>query len=475
MGDGWDEQIPGTDGGTSAMPLSFPKRKPRLADIISALGGAGGGMVDEEEDGEATASDRLVHRVNDDPVQGRSGGPGAIQGSIDKGQVIGGEERGGYKDPGTGRLADMMAQRKAMDAPSPKLGFKQRLVKAIPDLVGLGITGAAYGAGGLGATEGAEQGYEEGIKRRQQLQDTASQRREAEKVRLSQEIDNEARAGEQRTFTHGEDILRQQTAEHGMDERARQAQVAETGRNQRLVDTINSRESMQQDKFGHDEEMEDQKQQGRMALQRAKADAQMAVQRFRAAHPNQNLPPVLTKAFSTYQQSQSRMDVMQTSYEEATRDPGNQQAMLNLLASHLGMTMGLQPGARMNQAIINEAQRSGYLDERIQSHFGPDGYMTGVVLTPRQMSQMLNLAQGRLMEDARAVKDTEAYLGRSGQAPITPRVPGQGQGAAAGGAGGAGATAATPKPPGPPHPGMQWQYSPSRKQFREVPVIASKP
>lgn len=470
----WDEQIPGIDdnwggaGSTSAMPP--PKRKSRLADMISALGGAGGGM-DEGDDEESAASDRLVHRVNDDPIQGRSGGPGAIMGSIAQGQVTGGGERGGYQDPGTGRLADLMGQRRAMDAPPPKLGIKQRLINAIPDLLGVGITGAAFGMGGLGATEGAEQGYEAGVERRQKVKDLATQRKEAEKLRLSQEIDNEARAGEQRTFQHGEDVLRQQTAEHGMDERARQAQAAETGRNQRLVETIAGQGTRQQAGFDQQDELEDRKQTGRMALQMAKSDAQMAVQRYKTAHPNQNLPPVLTKAFGTYQQSQSRMDVMQQSYEEAIKDPGNSQAMLNLTANHLGMTMGLQPGARMNQAIINEAIKSGYLDERIQAHFGPDGYLTGVVLTPRQMKQMLDLAKGRLLEDARAVRETEAYLGRSGSAPINPRVPPSEGGGAAAGAGGAGATAA-PRPPRDPDPGMKWQYNSKTKQFREVPIIA---
>src|SRR5256886_16981467 len=115
--------------------------------------------------------------------------------------------------------------------------------------------------------------------------------------------------------------------------------------------------------------------------------------------------------------------------------------MLNLLASHLGMTMGLQPGARMNQAIIQEAMKSGYLDERIEAHFGPDGYMTGVVLTPRQMGQMVGLAQDRLIEDARKVSQMEDYFGvkgKGGAAATTPRIPPKAGGAGArGGAPGA--------------------------------------
>lgn len=450
----WDEQIPGLDDeASSADPLAmFSRKRRRLTD-----------MLDSPEDLEPAGSagqpstDPRLHRIMDDQQTGnRSGGPA-----------------GGYQDPGASRLKDLMAQRSQLDAPQPGPRLVDKLKQNLPGLL---TTLAASKFGGMGGTVGAEHGYEEGIQRRHQVQDLATQRREAEKVRLSQEIEQESRAGEQRQFTHGEDTERNRITEEGLNKRAELAQQAETGRNTRLAETIGSRTALEDQKQGGRESLEDQKQQGRMELQRAKADAQMTVQRFKAAHPNQNLPPVLSKAFEKYQTSQSRMDVMQESYDAAIRDPGNQQAQLNLLASHLGMTMGLQPGARMNQAIINEAMRSGYLDERIEAHFGPDGYLTGVVLTPRQMAQMMPLAQQRLMEDARAVKETEAYLGRTGAVPITPRVPGQGNqapGAATGGAGGAGATAATvPKPPRAPDPGMKWQYNAKTGQFREIPIVA---
>lgn len=406
---------------------------------------------------------RLAHRITDDNQTGnRSGGPA-----------------GNYQDPGAGRLSDLMTQRKALDAPDPKTSLWSKIAQvALP----LAPVIAAYATGARGATEGAAHGYEEGVQRRQQQQDLAGKRRQDDKVRLSQEIEAEARAGQQRQFTHGEDLIRQRTAEEGMNARERMNQERLGAQDKRLAETIAATGQRQQAGFTQQDELEDRKQEGRMEVQRAKADAQMAVHKYQAAHPNANLPPVLTKAFGTYQQSQSRMDVMDASYKDAIRDPGNQQAMLNLLASHLGMTMGLQPGARMNQAIIGEAQRSGYLDERIEAHFGPDGFMTGVVLTPRQMSQMMTLAQSRLMEDARAVKATEEYLGRSGNAPITPRVPGQGTAAGpgaagGGGSGGAGATTATtpadiPKPPRAPDPGMKWQYNVKTKQFREIPIVA---
>ena len=55
--------------------------------------------------------------------------------------------------------------------------------------------------------------------------------------------------------------------------------------------------------------------------------------------------------------SAERVNVMAKNYREGV-DNHNQQAMLSLLSNHLGMTMGLQKGARLNQALITEAQKS---------------------------------------------------------------------------------------------------------------------
>lgn len=125
-------------------------------------------------------------------------------------------------------------------------------------------------------------------------------------------------------------------------------------------------------------------------------------------------PPEVAKAHETMQGSLSRMNVMEKSYEDAIADPSNQQSMLNLLANHLGMTMGLAKGARINQAMIEEAERSGVLTERIEAHFDRDGFLTGVVLTPRQMGQMVDLARTRLDQDRRALRETEQYYGFEG-------------------------------------------------------------
>lgn len=71
---------------------------------------------------------------------------------------------------------------------------------------------------------------------------------------------------------------------------------------------------------------------------------------------------------------------------------GNQQAMLSLVANHIGMTLGAQKGARINQAVWNEAVESAPWLKKAEAKWGPEGYLSGVTLTPDQMNQMVELA-----------------------------------------------------------------------------------
>ena len=112
------------------------------------------------------------------------------------------------------------------------------------------------------------------------------------------------------------------------------------------------------------------------------------------------VPPGVAKAYETYNGAQERYAVMEDALPKA--QAGNQQASLNLLANHIGMTMGLQKGARITQAIYEEAAQSSPLIARIEAHFDKDGYLTGVVLTPDQMTQMIDLAKVRLEQDRQA-------------------------------------------------------------------------
>jgi hypothetical protein len=128
------------------------------------------------------------------------------------------------------------------------------------------------------------------------------------------------------------------------------------------------------------------------------------------------------KAYEPTLQSAERMNVMTDAYEKAIKDH-DQQAMLNLLANHLGMTMGLQKGARMTKDIIHEAQQSQPFLQGIKSHFDKDGYLSGVTLSPQQMRQMVNLGQQRYIEDAKSSRAQAQYIGAKDDGP--ERIPGK--------------------------------------------------
>ena len=95
----------------------------------------------------------------------------------------------------------------------------------------------------------------------------------------------------------------------------------------------------------------------------------------------------------------------------------DQQAMLSLLANHLGMTMGLQKGARMNQAIIDEAASSQPWLAKIGAKFDKQGYLTGLTLGPDQMRSMVNLARERYHEDVSKARNVAKYAGAEDDGP----------------------------------------------------------
>ena len=130
----------------------------------------------------------------------------------------------------------------------------------------------------------------------------------------------------------------------------------------------------------------------------------------------------ILKAYTPTLESGERMNVMTDAYEKAIKDH-DQQAMLNLLANHLGMTMGLQKGARMTKDIIHEAQQSRPWLQGLQATFDKDGYLSGVTLSPDQMRKMVNLAQQRYSEDAKKSRSTAQYLGATDDGP--ERIPGK--------------------------------------------------
>jgi hypothetical protein len=112
--------------------------------------------------------------------------------------------------------------------------------------------------------------------------------------------------------------------------------------------------------------------------------------------------------------ARDRMETMDKNKKDALA--GNQQAMLSLVANHIGMTLGAQKGARITRAVWDEAMESApWLDVKIGKFFHTDangdkvfdGWKTGVTLTPEQINQMVDLGHQRVDSLEDHVKHTE--------------------------------------------------------------------
>jgi hypothetical protein len=103
------------------------------------------------------------------------------------------------------------------------------------------------------------------------------------------------------------------------------------------------------------------------------------------AQVNQSLEPAIA--------GDTRLGIMQQNEKDALA--GSQQAMLSLVANHIGMTLGAQKGARINQAVWDEAVNSAPWLQNVTKKWGPDGMLQGVTLSPQQIHQMVDLAKQR--------------------------------------------------------------------------------
>ena len=198
---------------------------------------------------------------------------------------------------------------------------------------------------------------------------------------------------------------RVRTQQAGADERVSKQQA---GANERTEMGNEIKENIQKEKGDQTTDLEKLRQQGRESIQNMKGE----IEKLKIDKLDTKIPPLVGKSYDDYQNSQSRYDVMEQNLNKAKK--GDQQAMLSLLANHLGMTMGLAKGARINQAIISEAEASSPWLGRIQAHFDGRGYLTGIVLTPEQMDSMVDLARNRVSEDGRKVQAMETYFNAHG-------------------------------------------------------------
>lgn len=107
----------------------------------------------------------------------------------------------------------------------------------------------------------------------------------------------------------------------------------------------------------------------------------------------------ISKDMEAAREADTRLNVMLQNEQDAlngiNKGKPDQQAEISLLANHIGMTLGLQKGARINQATWKEAESSRPWLSGIKAKFGSDGYLSGVTLTPDQIKQMVNLSRER--------------------------------------------------------------------------------
>lgn len=137
------------------------------------------------------------------------------------------------------------------------------------------------------------------------------------------------------------------------------------------------------------------------------------------------IPAEVDKAQTNYQHSVSRYNMMADALPKALA--GDQQAMLVMLYNHIGMTIGLQKGARITQDVINEAQRSAPWMATLLARVGVGNEFTmtpdllrGIALAPEQMHQMVDNAESRLGQDYREFKDIQQYHASGGSGIPAP-------------------------------------------------------
>jgi hypothetical protein len=140
------------------------------------------------------------------------------------------------------------------------------------------------------------------------------------------------------------------------------------------------------------------------------------------------VPPGVAKAYETYNGSVSRYKIMQEALPKALK--GDQQAMINLLYNHIGMTTGLQKGGRITQPIIDEAQNSAPVVATLLKRIGVGNefemsptLLRGVVIDPQTMHNMIGLAEDRTNQDysawQREIGSAKTGYGMSTPPPAT--------------------------------------------------------
>jgi hypothetical protein len=204
-------------------------------------------------------------------------------------------------------------------------------------------------------------------------------------VNQSAQRDADRDENEQRRFKLG--LLAQLVGERNSDKRLKYQEDAQTERERFSVQQQNDRQKQSDESATKRQEFAEKMENQRESFRR-EMDDKRADQKDRTT---------ALKVFGPALDSAERYHVMLDAQERGNK--GDQQADVNLVANHLGMTMGLQKGARITRDAWTEAMQSAPWLQRVTARFDKDGYLSGVVLTPQQRQQMVELAKVRYSED----------------------------------------------------------------------------
>lgn len=332
-------------------------------------------------DGGTASPEPAQHRIVDDMSKSPEGGRSLAQ-QMDAGDYSGIQFGNQEKAP-PDHLAQLQSQYDRLNQPAPPLSTKQKILKALvmaAPVVAGGIAGGWEGAGYAAQGEAGALG--------QQNQFEQSQKERQRESLLSQ-IEAERRMQEQESLADKRMTLQEQMQTER--EKAQQAsQERMFGQQNQMEDR---RQSLQQ-QMQAERERAAQETQTRMFGEQEKLQGmrdRAADERFSRAYDTR-FEGIASKRYETAMDAEQRLSRMEAAYPKGLQ--GDQQAMLSLLTDHIGMTLGLQKGARITKDILNEAQQSQPWLAKIGARFDDRGYLSGVALGPDQMRQMLELGYG---------------------------------------------------------------------------------
>ena len=134
--------------------------------------------------------------------------------------------------------------------------------------------------------------------------------------------------------------------------------------------------------------------------------------------------------FKPAQDADVRLNLMEESEKKALK--GDQQAMVNLVANHVAMVLGMPRGKvpRVSHEFMEEAIQAAPILQRAEAHFDKNGYLSGIVLTPEQMRFMVDLAKQTRTQEWTTANAAADYIGVKDRPASTYK----GEGGAGGGA-----------------------------------------